>query len=463
MQVTAGGNLINYPHELTTRTADLTKKIMWNSTISTKGARYAASDAKNFYLAMPLKDPEYMRIHASLVPKSFIQKCNLKDKIKDGYIYMQIIRGIYGLPQSGRLANKLLKKRLAKHGYHEVPHTPGLFRHDWRPIWFTLVVDDFGIKYIGKRHADHLLSVLKKNYDMETDWDGSLYCGITLKWNYDEKYVVISMPNYVKKNLTKYKHEKPKRPQYCPYESAPRKYGKAAAEATDDEESPAVNKADKKFIQQVLGSFLYYARAVDLTILQALNAIAAEQAHPTKLTLQRVHQFLDYMATNPDATIRYHASNMVLNAHSNASFHSASRARFHSGGYFFLGNVPKDDKPIKLKGAIYILCTILKLVAASAAEAELGALFLNAQEAKIMCLTLKELSHPQPPTPIHIDNSTCMGIVNNTQKRTRSCAMENKYFWLLDGDAQGQFKFHLHPGQKNLGDYPSKAHTGAIH
>ena len=80
-----------------------------------------------------------------------------------------------------------------------------------------------------------------------------------------------------------------------------------------------------------------------------------------------------------------------------------------------------------------------------------------------MRLTLQELGHTQSPTPIHIDNSTCVGIVNNTQKRTRSRAMENKYFWLLDGDAQGQFKFHLHPGQENLGDYPSKAHSGAIH
>ena len=80
-----------------------------------------------------------------------------------------------------------------------------------------------------------------------------------------------------------------------------------------------------------------------------------------------------------------------------------------------------------------------------------------------MRLTLQELGHPQPPTPIHIDNSTCVGIVNNTQKRTRSRAMTNKYFWLLDGEAQEQFKFHLHPGQENLGDYPSKAHTGAIH
>ena len=70
VRVTAGGNLIDYPHKLTTRTADLTTtKIMWNSTISTKGARYAASGAKNFYLATPLNNPEYMRIQAALVPE----------------------------------------------------------------------------------------------------------------------------------------------------------------------------------------------------------------------------------------------------------------------------------------------------------------------------------------------------------------------------------------------------------
>ena len=74
-----------------------------------------------------------------------------------------------------------------------------------------------------------------------------------------------------------------------------------------------------------------------------------------------------------------------------------------------------------------------------------------------MRITLQELGHEQPPTPIHIDNTTCVGIVNNSQKRTRSRAMENKYFWLLDGEAQKQFKFLHHPGQENLGDYPSKA------
>ena len=120
------------------------------------------ADAGNFYLATPLDRPEYMRIPVELVPQEFIDANNLASKIKNGYVYMKIIRGIYGLPQSGVLANKLLKKRLEEHDYYEVDHTPGLFTHKTRPIWFTLVVDDFGVKYVGKQHAEHLMSILKK-------------------------------------------------------------------------------------------------------------------------------------------------------------------------------------------------------------------------------------------------------------------------------------------------------------
>ncbi len=128
-----------------------------------------------------------------------------------------------------------------------------------------------------------------------------------------------------------------------------------------------------------------------------------------------------------------------------------------------LGREPVDGDPIRLNGTIRIMCTILKLIAALAAEAELGALFLNEQEAKIIRLILTELSHPQPPTPIHIDNTTTVGINNNTVKQQQSRAMEMLYFWLLDGESHQQFKFYWRPGQENLGNYPSKHHPAEIH
>jgi hypothetical protein len=69
---------------------------------------------------------------------------------------------MYGLPQAGILANQLLRKRLAPHGYTEAKHTPSLWQHATRPISFTLIVDDFGIKYVGNKHAQHLITTLEK-------------------------------------------------------------------------------------------------------------------------------------------------------------------------------------------------------------------------------------------------------------------------------------------------------------
>jgi len=140
---------------------------------------------------------------------------------------------------------------------------------------------------------------------------------------------------------------------------------------------------------------------------------------------------------------------MILNVHSDVSYLSAPKARSRAGGYFFLGSLPHDGGPIKLNGAIHVTCTILKLVAASAAEAKL-ALFLNAQEAKVFRLVLAKLGHPQLPTPIHINNTTTVGIINITIKhqRQQSMAREMRYFWLLDGETQQYFNFYYHPALK---------------
>jgi hypothetical protein len=154
VRITVGGNLITYPGEVTTRTADMvTSKILWNSVVSTPGAKYCCADVKNFYLETPMDRYEYMRIPIRTIPDAFIEAYKLQPKVYKGYIYMEIRKGMYGLPQAGILANQLLRKRLKPHGYFEVTNTPGLWKHETRPTTFTLVVDDFGIKFVGDEHA----------------------------------------------------------------------------------------------------------------------------------------------------------------------------------------------------------------------------------------------------------------------------------------------------------------------
>ena len=147
VRITAGGNLIKYPGELTTRTADLTtSKLLWNSMISTDDARFAALDVGNFYLETPFERYEYMRLQLKHFPQHTIDQYNLRENAKNGWVNVEIRKAIYGLPQAGKLANKQLKEHLGPAGYYEVPHTPGLFTHVTRPIQFSLVVDDFGVK-----------------------------------------------------------------------------------------------------------------------------------------------------------------------------------------------------------------------------------------------------------------------------------------------------------------------------
>jgi hypothetical protein len=148
-RLTVGGDQIEYPVDKSTRTAGLkTAKIFINSVISTQGAKFLVIDINFFYLNTPLGRFEYMVINLVSLPQEMIEKYDLNTLAQDGKVYIEIQRGMYGLPQAGILDNKLLQRNLAKDGYRPTTHTHGLWTHDTRPISLSLVLDDFGVKYI---------------------------------------------------------------------------------------------------------------------------------------------------------------------------------------------------------------------------------------------------------------------------------------------------------------------------
>eukprot|EP00957_Ditylum_brightwellii_P165326 12587970-Ditylum_brightwellii.AAC.1 len=146
---------------------------------------------------------------------------------------------MYGLPQAGKIANTLLKQCLAIHGYCEVKHTPGLWKHDMRPVTFTLVVDDFGIKFVGDEHIHHLIKVLKQYYTIEIDWTRSRYCGISLGWDYSKRILDINMHEYIAEQIIKCAHLKPKKPQHSPFKAPLPTFGKDSQKPTDHHIAPA--------------------------------------------------------------------------------------------------------------------------------------------------------------------------------------------------------------------------------
>jgi hypothetical protein len=148
---------------------------------------------------------------------------------------------------------------------------------------------------------------------------------------------------------------------------------------------PKLDKKGIKRVQKIVGSILYYAQAVNMTVLMVLSTIAVNQTKATKRKMERCTQLLDYLAQNVDAKVRFHASDMILNIHSNAPYLSEAKARSRACGHFFMGWMPKNGEPIQLNWAFHISMTIKQFIVATAAEAELGALSSSLGKAKNYC------------------------------------------------------------------------------
>jgi hypothetical protein len=206
---------------------------------------------------------------------------------------------------------------------------------------------------------------------------------------------------------------------------------------------------------------MFYDRATDSTQLLPLGDVATSQSKPTQWTMDNLLHLLQYAATHPSAPIKFKRSDMVLRVHSDASYLSAPKARSRAGGYFFLASKSPTDTTIN--GAIHVEAKIMRNVMASAAEAEIGSLFINAQTTLPLRVALTELGHPQPPTPIQTDNSMASSFAASTVKQKRSKTIDMRYYWLQDRQSQKQIKVYWATKHTNLADYFTKRHSETHH
>ena len=273
------------------------------------------------------------------------------------------------------------------------------------------MVDDFGVKYVNKADAHHLIDHLSKEYKCTVDWDGKIFLGIHLDWNYDKRTVDLSMPNYVTKARHIFNHKMPTTPEHSPHPYTAPRYGKHQ-QMVDNPTIRPLTPANRKIIERFVGLFQYYGRTLDGTMLASISSIATNMTTAQQKDLDfRIKQFLNYAATHPDAKIRFIASEMHLWIHSDASYLTEPKARSRAGGFFYLSkkpNLPIDpSQPAPPdNGPILILCKILDTIMSSAQEAETGAAFVNTRKAIPMRQTLEELGHNQGPTPIQLDKKT---------------------------------------------------------
>ena len=162
-RITAGGNRLDYHGNVSMHTTSMeTIKTHWNSVVSTPNARYCTGDISNMYLCLMHDDTEYVRFPVQLILHNFIAHYKLQSLIRNGYVYdTRIKKAGYGLKKSGKISHDDLVAYLKTFGYHKAPRTEGLFLHDTQEISFTLVVDDFGIKYTNKSDVNHLIASVR--------------------------------------------------------------------------------------------------------------------------------------------------------------------------------------------------------------------------------------------------------------------------------------------------------------
>jgi hypothetical protein len=199
-----------------------------------------------------------------------------------------------------------------------------------------------------------------------------------LEWDYKNKTVDLSMPGYIDAALHKYQHAAPTRLEHAPHTWNPQVYGANTQYAEDENNSPALSAKDVNKLQQLTGTLLYYARAVDPTLIMPINLLASEQTKATSDTADKVIKLLNYCNTHPETKIRYHASDMILYIHNDAYYLSERQAKSRAGVFFYMGS--SADTANKLtKGAILIISTVLKHVMSLTAEAEIGEVFISAK------------------------------------------------------------------------------------
>lgn len=447
---TIGGDRIHYPGPTTARTAAMPLvKILLQSVIS-DGSKWLTIDIKDYYLNTPLPRPEYLRIASKFLPSTVIHQHDLQQFFHNNAILFQVNKGMYGLPQAGLLAQQRLITHLASEGYHQTD-TTCLFRHVTNGTVFSLVVDDFGVKYTNMDGVNHLIQTLQALYTITIDWTGSKYLGFSIDFDQRHRTVTLSMPGYIAKVLQRFAPLL-KIGANSPAVYIPPKYG-VGQQTPHIDTSTRLSPAETTTLQEIVGSLLYYARGVDVTLLPAVTHLSSLQAQPTQDVLQAAQRVLAYCSRYPNNGLRYYACDMILHIQSDASYLSRPGARSVAGALFYLGNI---GQPTHVNGSVHALSSIIPAVVASVAEAEYAALFHAGQEGIWLRHILQSLGYPQPPTTILCDNKCAEGIALDTIKPKRTKSIDMRFHWIRDRIRQGQYTVTWRKGADNLADFFTK-------
>ncbi len=459
---TVDGSRLPVDEPVTAETADTDViKTHFHATVSSRRKR-ATIDVEKFYVGSPMSKAYYMTMRSCQLPDSVRQDPIVSRLIKNDCILVKIQKGLYGLPQAGRLARDRLVSHLAKAGYIESDHVPSYFRHNQRDVSFVLTVDDFDVSYAKDEDLEHLLSHLRQLYKITVDLDGRRYVGIDTHYDRAAGTMVLSMDRYYTQALESLGVQKHSREPAAPMPYVPPTYGRHGPQRTPAcDASPAATLEEKQFLQRCLGTWLYPARWVDPALLAPLSRLAAQQTAPTKHTMHLLQVLLQWIAWHPTPRQTIRASEMLLIAAADASFLCETNSRSRAGEVLWLGNANGT-----VSAPLTCTSSIIPLVVCSVAEAEYVALFLTGGHVTWLRTVLQAMGYPQPTSPgtaLLTDNDCARGLACRTTKQRRSKTIDMRYHKIRDQVDQGTIQVIRCAGSDNPADYLTKAHPAQHH
>ena len=222
---------------------------------------------------------------------------------------------------------------------------------------------------------------------------------------------------------------------------------------TPVDSSPPATVSQGKLLQRVVGSLLYYARAVDYSMLPAVTSLSALQSNPTTATIAKMYRLLGYAAAQPNASLTLLPSEMILRIHSDGSHLSRPKSGSVAGGIHYMGT----SDPLFINAAIHVHSTLIPVVTAAVSETEYAGVFANGQIAVDERRALTSLGYPQPPTTIYCDNECAVGLADETVRAKKSKSIDMRFDWIRDRVKQCQLIVTFLPGVLNLADFFTKS------
>jgi len=458
---TLGGDKTNYEGPTSTHTAEypliktLFSAVLHDIKYVDPETKFYNIDLVDFYLQSPMETPAYIGVPLKDIPESIVKNYDLIRKSTNDKVYFKVVMTMYGHPVSGLLSNKHLFKTIEEAGYYEDSLVPCMIKHKERSTIGAIVVDDIGLKVRSKDDVIHLVNAIEKVWKVKINWQGDKYVGMDLKWDYNPENptLEISCDQVIPDALKRfYPNQTLKGADTPGLEVKGWTLGPDNKVVVAEDEEPIPMPEKTKFVQQFTGTLSHAARIVRHDLLPAVNEIASTQSAPTSKTMQQVDRLANYIARFPKGSVIYKTTEMILRA----MYDSALRLHGKHKAGSILYHANKNDPPESIGNIIEVLCKLPPNVVASIAEGEYCSQFLTGQTAYWHRVILERMGYPQPSTILYGDNTTAIGIANDSIKAKKSKAMDNKMHWIRDRTRLKDFLPTHIATELNAADYQTK-------